>query len=77
VIVPLIGLRQDILRRYKELGIEYDKWKAGQVSPKGQMVFVTPEAVFSDGFWIFINRIKSDSCLDRIIINECYIILNE
>jgi hypothetical protein len=40
-------------------------------------VFVTPEAVFTDGFQSFLNRQRELMRLDRVVIDECHVMLNE
>ncbi|MGI4799967.1 MAG: DEAD/DEAH box helicase [Janthinobacterium lividum] len=75
VVVPLIALRQNMIKRCKELGIACGEWVAGKQFDNASMVFVTPESAVSPGFMSFLNRIKRR--LDRIVIDECHVILNE
>jgi hypothetical protein len=39
-------------------------------------MFITPEAAVSEAFKQYINRQRAIGRLDRIIINECYVVLN-
>jgi hypothetical protein len=41
------------------------------------IVIVTPESAISDDFKTFINRLKATRQLDRVVIDECYIVLND
>ena len=41
------------------------------------IVLVTPESAVSDDFKSFITRLKATRQLDRVVIDECYVILNE
>ena len=72
-----IVLYQDLRRRYKEIGIDCREWNRRRPPDNARIVLVTPEGARSKEFIRFINRIRGQERLDRIVINECYIILNE
>ena len=40
-------------------------------------MLVTLEAALSEEFMTFINRLKATRQLDRIVIDECYVVLND
>ncbi|KAF2179198.1 P-loop containing nucleoside triphosphate hydrolase protein [Zopfia rhizophila CBS 207.26] len=63
VIVPLTLLRQDMKERCDRAGIEC-------------IVLVTPEAAVGKTFGDFINRQRTMGRLDRIVVNECHVVLD-
>ena len=76
VVVPLISLRGDMMRRCKELGISCAEWQSQKPADAAAIVFVTPESAVGEGFATFINRLRATRQLDRIVIDECHIVLN-
>ena len=76
VVVPLIALRADMHRRCTQLGISCVEWESRRPPDEASIVLVTPESALSQAFITFINRLRIVYRLDRIIINECHIILN-
>ena len=76
VVVPLISLRGDMMRRCKELGISCAEWQIQRPPDAAAIVFVTPESAVGDGFATFVNRLRATRQLDRIVIDECHIVLN-
>jgi len=76
VVVPLIALRRDMKQRCNALRISCAEWE-GRCSPNAAaIVLVTPESAVSEGFMTFLNRLKATQQLDRIVIDECHIVLN-
>ena len=76
VVVPLIALRQDMMRRCVELGIVCKEWTQGQHPDGANIVLVTPESAVSEAFWTFVVRSRRSQRLDRIVIDECHVVLN-
>jgi superfamily II DNA helicase RecQ len=77
VIVPLIALRYDMQRRCHALGISCAEWESGRWPPDAaSIVLMTPESALGDDGSTFINRLKQTRRLDRIVIDECHVILN-
>jgi superfamily II DNA helicase RecQ len=78
VIVPLTVLRHDMQQRCARLGISCAEWEGSLTPPDGaSIVLMTPEAALDDGEGSsFINRLKVTRRLDRIVIDECHVILN-
>ena len=78
VVVLLIALRADMLERCRQLGIPYAEWNMQRQSEcdRVRLVFVTPESAVQEEFIRFLSRKKAVQQLDRIYIDECYIILN-
>ena len=76
VVVPLVSLRGDIKDRCNELGIEYVEWSGRWPYEWASVVLVTPEAAVGESFGHFINRQRAMGRLDRIIVDECYVVLD-
>lgn len=77
IVVPLIALRQDMRRRCEELGIGCEIYQRGKISYEGPLILITPESVLTDGFWRLVGNLRADGRLDRIVIDECHVMLNE
>jgi len=77
VVVPLITLRGDMKRRCDEFGIECIEWERTQQPDGAAIILVTPESAVRGPFRTFLNRMRMMRRLDRIIIDECHIILND
>ncbi|KAF2187528.1 P-loop containing nucleoside triphosphate hydrolase protein, partial [Zopfia rhizophila CBS 207.26] len=76
VVVPLIALRGDMKQRCKRLGISCAEWEGRRPPDAAAVVLVTPESAVSEDFMTFLNRLKATRQLDRIVIDECHIVLN-
>lgn len=77
VVVPLQVLKKDMIYRCEEIGIRCGVWD-GRSQPDGaSIVLVTPEKATSEEFGTFVNRIRQTGRLDRIVIDECHVILND
>ena len=77
VVVPLIALRQDMKRRCEEMGIRCQEWESQRPGDGAQVVLVTPESAVSEGFSTFLTRMRAMQQLDRIVIDECHVVLND
>ena len=76
VVVPLIALRGDMKRRCDMFGIECVEWESTQPPDGAAIILVTPESAVGGAFGTFLNRMRMMRRLDRIVIDECHIILN-
>lgn len=77
VIVPLIALRYDMQRRCHALGISCVEWVGGRSPPDAaSIVLMTAEAALDGDGSTFINRLRQTRRLDRIVIDECHVVLN-
>ncbi|KAG9379178.1 RecQ Superfamily II DNA helicase [Pyrenophora tritici-repentis] len=76
VVVPLIALRGDMAQRCKKLGISCVEWQSRRPPDAAAVVLVTPESAVGEEFATFLNRLRATRQLDRIIIDECHIVLN-
>jgi RecQ family ATP-dependent DNA helicase len=77
VVVPLIALRQDLTTRCNELGINCVEWDRRRPPFGAKIVMVTSEAAISPSFINFANQLKGTQQLNRIVIDECHVILND
>jgi superfamily II DNA helicase RecQ len=76
VVILLIALRGDMMRRCKLFGISCAAWEGRCPSDAAAVVLVTPESAVGEEFATFLNRLRATWQLDRIVIDECYIVLN-
>jgi len=76
VIEPLVSLLQDQQARAKKLGISSAIFNARSPPDSSRLVFTTPETFLSSDFRDFVNRLRITQQLDRVIIDECHVILN-
>lgn len=77
VVVPLKSLRKDMTRRCKEVGVRCAVWDGRQQPDAESIVLVTPEAAVGEEFRTFLKRIRRTRQLDRIVVDECYVVLND
>ncbi|KAF2008251.1 P-loop containing nucleoside triphosphate hydrolase protein, partial [Aaosphaeria arxii CBS 175.79] len=76
VVVPLIALRGDIHRRCQKVGISCAEWENRRPPDAAAVVLVTPESAVKVECTTFLNRMRATRRLDRIVIDECHIVLN-
>ena len=76
VVVPLISLRQDLRRRCEAMGMRCEEWDGRRPPDAAAVVLVTPESAVSGGFMTFLNRMRATRQLDRIVVDECHVVLN-
>ena len=76
VVVPLKALRKDMVYRCEKLGIRCVVWTGRNQPDSASIVLVTPEKATSEEFGTFMSRIRQTRRLDRIVIDECHVILN-
>ena len=78
VVVPLNALRTDLKQRCDRIGIASAEWEGGRRPPyRARIVFVTPEAAVQEAFGRFMNEKVASGQLDRIVIDECHVIIEE
>ncbi|KAI2475187.1 ATP-dependent DNA helicase recQ [Pyrenophora tritici-repentis] len=63
-------------QRCKKLGISCVEWQSRRPPDAAAVVLVTPESAVGEEFATFLNRLRATRQLDRIIIDECHIVLN-
>jgi len=76
VVVPLVSLRGDLKDQCVKAGIECVEWESRKPHEWASVVLVTPESAVSDSFGNFMNRQRAMGRLDRIIIDECHVVLD-
>ena len=59
------------------MSIDCRKWNRRSPPDDARIVLVTPESVRSEDFIRFINRIRGQERLNRIVIDECHVVLND
>ena len=77
VIMPLIELKENLARRCRGLKIEYREYKSRNQPDGAGIVLMTPEAALGEAFQTFLNRIKGSQKLNRIVVDECHVVLND
>lgn len=72
LVLPLVSLRVDMVRRLRELRIDFSVW-----SPHSQatsrLVIVSVEAAITTGFRSYVEHLHNTQELDRIVIDECHL----
>jgi superfamily II DNA helicase RecQ len=76
VVVPLVALQANMAQRCQQLGISCVVWESRRPPNAASIVLVTPESAVSPDFQMFLNRLRWMRWLDRIVINECHVVLN-
>jgi superfamily II DNA or RNA helicase len=76
VVTPLIALKQDMQRRCRQLGIDCIAWSARKKIQDTSILLVTPESAVSQGFMNHLRKLQGMDRLDRIVIDECHVLLN-
>ncbi|KAL1582281.1 hypothetical protein WHR41_09167 [Cladosporium halotolerans] len=72
LIVPLVSLHGDMLRRIKELSIDHLEWHPGETR-EAALVLVSAEAASSKDFIKYARRLIAEQKLDRIVVDECHL----
>jgi superfamily II DNA helicase RecQ len=75
VILPLTTLQDDLQDRCDELGIPCAKWDGRRPPYWARIILVTPESAVSKSFGRFIDEQRMLRQLDRIVIDECHVLL--
>ncbi|MDN6160180.1 MAG: DEAD/DEAH box helicase, partial [Staphylococcus equorum] len=76
VIAPLISLRQDMQRRCQAAGIVCQEWHQNNQPEYAQIILVTPETALSRRFLSFLERLQLKRLLDRVVFDECHVLVN-
>jgi superfamily II DNA helicase RecQ len=76
VVVPLVALRFDMRERCEQLGIVSAEWDSRRPHEWAQVMFVVPEAAVGEAFGHYINRQRAMGRLDRIVVDECHVVLD-
>ncbi|MCJ1261580.1 hypothetical protein MMC22_001445 [Lobaria immixta] len=77
VVVPLTALQHDLHEKCLRQGLSCAIWN-GQPPPSFvQVVLVTPEAALGPMFGTFLNQLQGLHQRDRIVLDECHVVLNQ
>ena len=76
VVVPLVSLREDMKDRCEKLGISCIEWQSRKPGEWAQVVLVTPESAVGAAFGQFMNRQRAMGRMDRIVVDECHVVLD-
>lgn len=76
VVVPLVALQEDMQRECINAGIATDIWDSADPNPKGTIILVSPETIFSKTFQRFLQWMQNQYILDRVVVDECHTILD-
>lgn len=72
LVVPLVSLRADLLRRLRELCIDHIEWLPGETRDSS-LVLVTAEAASTKDFIKYARALIAQQKLDRVVIDECHL----
>jgi superfamily II DNA helicase RecQ len=75
VIAPLNALRDSLQDRCDQLGIPCAKWDGRRPPYWARIMLVTPESAVTKAFGRFIDEKRMLQQLDRIVIDECHVLL--
>jgi superfamily II DNA helicase RecQ len=75
VIVPMVALQQDICERSNEKGIPYAEWNSKRPPYNTCIILAILELVVTLAFGQFVEEKKRSYQLERIVIDEYYMIL--
>ena len=72
LIVPLVSLRGDLLRRMQALNIDHLEWTPGE-RREVALVIVSAEAASTKDFMNYARGLIARQKLDRIVVDECHL----
>jgi superfamily II DNA helicase RecQ len=75
IIVPMVALRQDICEHSNEKGIPYVEWDSKRLLYHARIILAMLESAVIPAFGRFVEEKKRSYQLERIVIDECHMIL--
>jgi superfamily II DNA helicase RecQ len=75
MIVPPVSLQGDLMDRCRKLKILCAEWRSDKVPGDVLIVFVTPELAMMKRFLDFLELRRVMAKVDRIVMDECYMIM--
>jgi len=78
VVMPLVVLKQDIVRRFQEAHIQYSIWSGHGSSERFNgvpVLFVSAEQAVTQLFRQWIGMLDANRLLDRVVIDEAHLLL--
>ncbi|MGC0591129.1 DEAD/DEAH box helicase, partial [Salmonella enterica] len=76
VVVPLVSLREDLHERCAKSMITSHIWQSRGGNRLATIVFVTPESAVTKGFGDYVNWLQRRQALDRVVVDECHVLLD-
>ena len=74
VILPLIGLKHNIIQRLNYIGLGYKVWESKKDKEvRYPLIFVLVNKVVSVTFQSYLNQLKARNRLNRVIFNKSYL----
>ena len=74
VMLPLIGLKYNIIQRLNYIGLRYKVWECTEDKEvRYPLVFVLVNKAVSVTFYSYLNRLKAGNRLNRVIFNKSYL----
>ena len=74
VMLPLIGLKHDMIRRLDCMGLGYKVWECTEDEEVGcPLVFVSVDKAVGLTFRLYLNRLEAGNGLDRVIFDESHL----
>ena len=74
LVLPLVALRIDLVRRCRELNLEFIEWTVGE-ERESKFVIVPIETAASNSFLKYAQRLQRQQQLDRIVFDECHLLV--
>ncbi|KAK3080345.1 hypothetical protein LTS18_002267 [Coniosporium uncinatum] len=75
LIVPLVALKQDTIRKCRQLGVECTVWSADRLPGTGcPLVLVSLDQAVGGPFLTYLNQLDSAGDLVRIVIDESHLV---
>jgi superfamily II DNA helicase RecQ len=75
LVVPLVALKSNLRDCCVRAGISCVEWDSRRPHEWAQIVLVVPEVAVGVPFQSFLNRQRGMGRLDRVVIDECHIVL--
>lgn len=76
VVVPLIALREDLMRRARQWRLPCAAWDPVHPREDVSLLFAMPEHLHHDAFRSFVRRTFALGRLRRIVLDECHTVLS-
>ena len=71
VVVPYVALRDDLIRRSQQVGLQSLPWSPGELAHQ-PLVFVTPEMALRAEFRAYYGGLVTAGRVARVIFDECH-----
>jgi superfamily II DNA helicase RecQ len=75
LVVPLVALKSNLRDRCVRAGISCVEWSSEHPHEWAQIVLVVPEVAVGAPFQSFLNRQRGMGHLDRVVVDECHVVL--